>query len=563
VTATPNVSVVVLNYNGRKHLEPCFRSLQRLDYPEEALELILVDNASSDGSVELTRTRFPDVRVVTNEENLGFAAGNNVGAVAATGDYVVFLNNDMTVEPGFLRGLVDVLGDRRVCAGAKILDWSGSRVDFAGAAAHFAGYAYQEGFRKPAHRYADQKPAPSLFACGGAMLIERKVFLEVGGFDEDYFIYYEDLDLGWRLWVLGYEVWYAPEAVVHHRHHGTMDGFADARKRVLYTRNALASAFKNYGDENVGGVFSAALLGTLAGIVERSGRRSLLDAPDFEFFSQASPAGPDVALEIGDASALVGLHELALMLPRLAERRRAIQSARQRPDEEIMPLFRWPFLHWPGVDGWTQGRLAEGFGLLRLFESVPRRILVVEPGLGRGNAICAVFERSGHEVTTVRASRDGRELFAALEATDPQAVVVCDSSALGVLTRTRLAIPVVLDQADTPRAANGRTFPSLRHVDRVTCEDAAVAASATAAARRAGWAESELETITIDPLKAERPPIVAFAVAAGLRRATGAPAGEDPTLVAKAIDAYRRGGITMVVRKSAALALRTVRRTPA
>src|SRR5436190_2997233 len=105
----PTVSVVVLNYNGLKHLDTCFLSLGALEYPKDRLELILTDNGSSDGSVEFMRKRFPQVRVVETGGNLGFAAGNNFGVERATGQYVAFLNNDTRVEPDWLSELVKTL----------------------------------------------------------------------------------------------------------------------------------------------------------------------------------------------------------------------------------------------------------------------------------------------------------------------------------------------------------------------------------------------------------------------------------------------------------------------
>src|SRR6266536_2134740 len=141
----------------------------------------------------------------------------------------------MLVDPQLLRGLVSALAvsPGAVCAAAKILNWEGTAYDFAGAGLHFAGYGYQEGFGELVSegRFSDVRPL--LFACGGAMMIDRETFLDVGGFDEDYFIYYEDSDLGWRLWILGHSVVFAPEALVHHRHHGAMSAFSDHRKRVL------------------------------------------------------------------------------------------------------------------------------------------------------------------------------------------------------------------------------------------------------------------------------------------------------------------------------------------
>ena len=143
----PSVTVAVLNYNGLEHLTGCFASLAQIDYPPERLELMLLDNASQDGSVAYVQSNHPSVRIVVSDQNLGFAGGNNLAAREATGEYIVFLNNDMRVDVQFVRGLAHAVQSAPgvACAGAKILNWDGSRLDFAGSAADFAGHAYQFG----------------------------------------------------------------------------------------------------------------------------------------------------------------------------------------------------------------------------------------------------------------------------------------------------------------------------------------------------------------------------------------------------------------------------------
>src|SRR5436190_2040611 len=120
----PSVSVVVLNYNGLKHLDPCFRSLTNLDYPADRLELLLLDNGSTDDSLAFMREHFPSVRLEQSPTNLGFAAGNNLGAERAKGQYVAFLNNDTRVEPTWLKELVNSLAysdDTTVCTSSLML----------------------------------------------------------------------------------------------------------------------------------------------------------------------------------------------------------------------------------------------------------------------------------------------------------------------------------------------------------------------------------------------------------------------------------------------------------
>ncbi|MFQ5792257.1 MAG: glycosyltransferase family 2 protein, partial [Acidobacteriota bacterium] len=103
----PLVSILVLNYNGQAHLEPCFTSLAALDYPPSSLELVLVDNASADDSLAYTRSHFPHVTIIQHPQNYGFCRGYNLAAQAAQGEYLVFLNNDTHVDPGYVRGLLE------------------------------------------------------------------------------------------------------------------------------------------------------------------------------------------------------------------------------------------------------------------------------------------------------------------------------------------------------------------------------------------------------------------------------------------------------------------------
>jgi len=225
-SSLPRATVIVVNYNGREHLADCFPSLASLLYPRDKLEIIMVDNGSRDGSVEFIRDNFPQIKIIQNDRNLGFAQASNIGARGASGEYVAFLNNDMRVDPHWLIELVKpVLRDRDVvCAASKILSWDGKRIDFVGGALNFYGHGFQLDYGKGnIDDYTQERPL--LFACGGATLIDKEVFLECGGFDEDYFAFFEDVDLGWRLWILGYKVLFAPKAIAYHKHHGTSKNF--------------------------------------------------------------------------------------------------------------------------------------------------------------------------------------------------------------------------------------------------------------------------------------------------------------------------------------------------
>ena len=244
------VSVAILSWNGREHLETCLWALAAQTDPGVPWEILVLDNGSRDGTAEWVRTHHPEVRLLVSPVNLGFCAGVNRLVAEATGDAVALLNNDTRPQRDWLAALVDALAaappDVAAVSGA-IVDWEGKRLDFARGVMTFDGHAFQLDFRRPLERVT--LPAAGeelLFACGGNMLIRRASFLAAGGFDEDYFAYLEDVDLGWRLWAGGERVLFAPAAVVHHRSSATSDLLGLFNRGFLFERNAFLTAYKNY-----------------------------------------------------------------------------------------------------------------------------------------------------------------------------------------------------------------------------------------------------------------------------------------------------------------------------
>ncbi len=244
------VSVAILSWNGRAHLEVCLPALRQQIDPGVEWEVLVLDNGSSDGTVEWVRQHHPQVRLIESPHNLGFCAGNNRLIDEASGDAVALLNNDTRPRPEWLAALVDGLRSAPADVAAvsgQIVDWAGERLDFARAAMTFDGHAFQLDFGQP----LDQVQIPAAgselaFACGGNMLIRRSSYLAAGGFDADYFAYLEDVDLGWRLWSGGERVLLAPEAVVHHRSMATSDLLGHNNRGFLFERNAFLTAYKNY-----------------------------------------------------------------------------------------------------------------------------------------------------------------------------------------------------------------------------------------------------------------------------------------------------------------------------
>jgi len=353
--SAPRVALVLPNHNGERHLDVCLSSLAALDYPRDRLGVFLVDNGSVDESVEVVRKRHPWVRIHENPSNLGFSSACNLGArLAGDVDVLAFLNTDMRIAPEFLREIVKPIVEARAQAvSAKILSWDGRRMNFSGGGMNFQGIGFQKGlFEEPDPKHDVE--APTLFACGGAMAIARPVFESAGGFDDDFFAYYEDVDLGWRLWVMGHKVLYAPKAICFHHHSSTSRAFPPEQIRLLQVRNPLLTIFKNYGDAALERVLAPSLLlvahraVTVSGVdpegfrIERTPSRPIGGAREVIVRVRRrlnrKLAVPKLAL-----ADLVALADVGNRLPSLVEKREWVQSRRRRTDAEILPLFEDPF----------------------------------------------------------------------------------------------------------------------------------------------------------------------------------------------------------------------------
>jgi GT2 family glycosyltransferase len=209
------VSIIVLNCNGRRWLEQCLGAV--VAELATDCELIVVDNGSDDGSVDFVASAFPTIRRLVLDQNLGFAEGNNIGAKAARGRYVAFLNNDAAPCPGWLAALRNAL-DRDDTLGLAssliVFMHDPSIVDSAGDGLTRWGGAFKHAHGRP---IGEVSGAADVFgACGAAFLVRRDVFEQAGGFDPTFFAVYEDVDLSYRLQLSGSRCRFVPEAVVHH-----------------------------------------------------------------------------------------------------------------------------------------------------------------------------------------------------------------------------------------------------------------------------------------------------------------------------------------------------------
>ncbi len=208
VSENPLVSIIIVNYNGEDLLKSCLDSIYGNSYPN--FEVILVDNGSEDGSVRLVREHYPGAKILELEKNLGFAYPNNLGAAKAGGEYLLFLNNDTIATPGFLTELVSAAQDNdRVGSCQSLLLDADHNVDSSGDFIDRLGVSFSSKERISG-------PRRMLSAKAASMLMRKDVFSQLGGFDEKFFLSFEDVDLGWRLCILGYENYTVPSSVVFH-----------------------------------------------------------------------------------------------------------------------------------------------------------------------------------------------------------------------------------------------------------------------------------------------------------------------------------------------------------
>lgn len=246
----PLVSIIIVNWNGLRWLEDCFDSVAKQDCKN--YEIIFVDNASKDGSVEWVKLNYPNTRIIINKENLGFAGANNVGFQKATGEYVLFLNNDTRVTKTFLTELLVVFQDSTIAGSqSKILLMDRPDThDSVGAYLTPTGVLYHYGFgKKDTQKY--NKQIELYTAKGACMMFVKNVLDEVAIdgniFDPDYFAYFEESDLCHRIWLAGYRIVYSYKSVIYHKMGATSSNMDNAFIQYHSFKNRLRTYLKNFG----------------------------------------------------------------------------------------------------------------------------------------------------------------------------------------------------------------------------------------------------------------------------------------------------------------------------
>ncbi|MBN1245755.1 glycosyltransferase family 2 protein [Candidatus Bathyarchaeota archaeon] len=239
------VSVIIVGHDSKNDLRECLTSLKASSYRN--FETLFVDNCSTDGSAGFVKREFPWVKVVQNRDNIGYGGGCNVGAKYAQGDFFVFLNPDTRVDRNWLKELLKVAtADKRIGAcGSTVLFWNGKIIQSLGGVYNReTGYSLDLGFGKDRTGYRLNRLKSFFHCCGVSLLVRAEVFRKVNGFANDYFLYFDEVDLCWRIRLIGYQVFSVPSSVVYHKI--SFKRAHSAKYRYLIEKNSLETLIKNY-----------------------------------------------------------------------------------------------------------------------------------------------------------------------------------------------------------------------------------------------------------------------------------------------------------------------------
>lgn len=338
---SPFISIILLNFNGMIYVRNCVQSVLKSNYKN--FELIIVDNNSTDGSIGIVEGEFDDARIkiIKSDTNLGFASGNNLGAQHAKGRYLALLNIDTIVDPQWLTELTRLMEYDATIGAAqpKLLSLSDKSIyDSAGDYIDFFGNCFRLGGGWEEKDNGQYDTIHEIFSARGAALFTRKEIVdEIGLFDEDYFLNYEDIDFCWRIWLYGKRVVFVPQSIVYHKGLGiTSNGHFNSSQLEMHVfKNLKTSMIKNY---NLLHMIKYVVLPSILEIITCF----FLIEP---FFTQ--PTNKSARL----SGKIKGYLWLLTNLKRLAGKRRHIQDdIRKVPDSQVMKHMLatsvWDLLIW-------------------------------------------------------------------------------------------------------------------------------------------------------------------------------------------------------------------------
>lgn len=237
-------TIIIPNYNGKHFMEPCLKSLQSQTCRD--FKILVVDNASSDGSVEYMKENYPEIELIALNKNYGFSKAVNVGIKHAKTPYVILLNNDTTVDAHYVEEMIKAIeqSPRIFSVSSKMIQmYHPELIDSAGDLYTLLGWGVCRGTGRPISNYTE---ADEIFtACAGAAIYRRSAFKKIGYFDENHFAYLEDIDVGYRAKIYGYKNMYCPTALVYHVGSGTSGSKYNSFKVKLSARNNIYLNYKN------------------------------------------------------------------------------------------------------------------------------------------------------------------------------------------------------------------------------------------------------------------------------------------------------------------------------
>ncbi|OJI06309.1 hypothetical protein BK004_04050 [bacterium CG10_46_32] len=247
-----NLAIIIVTYNGSTWIKKCLASVFRNDPTQGGYDVILIDNASHDGTADIVEKEFPPVAVIRSSKNLGFVGGNNLGikeALRHQYEYILMLNQDTEVVSDFFSEIIKVavLDHVGIVQGMLVLGDERSLTNNAGNALHYLGFGFVKQYGEPVERWASREPFEIGYASGAALLVKREVLEHIGVLDEKFFMYHEDLDLCWRAKLAGYRVMLAPKAIVYHYYE------FNRNKEMFYwtERNRWAVLLQNYSAKSL------------------------------------------------------------------------------------------------------------------------------------------------------------------------------------------------------------------------------------------------------------------------------------------------------------------------
>ncbi|HEX8252721.1 MAG TPA: glycosyltransferase family 2 protein [Thermoanaerobaculia bacterium] len=372
--------IIIVNWNNRTETLECVAAVEAQLGEVEGASITVVDNGSTDGSTTAIAARHPNVKLFALAENRGFTGGLAAALAGSIATNVIFLNNDAVPEPGWLTAFTRAISDAPedvISIGGRIVDPTATKIDFIGGMMTFDGHAFQNGFRYPIGSRTEPRPGDEiLFACGGNMISRRVPLMELGAFDDDFFAYLEDVDCGWRSWLSGYRVLFEPRALVRHASSTTSKRLGDFERGVLFERNALQTAIKNY--ENLAEAGASVFFTYLHRLHHYATTRNA-DAYELQrpFGASAAPVSRRLRFlrKIARRPFLVAIDDPLTTMQfrafdwivkheaRLAAKRADVQRRRKRSDREIFERFPLHFVAtYPGDETLMKSAL---FQLLR------------------------------------------------------------------------------------------------------------------------------------------------------------------------------------------------------